>query len=168
MVIIAIYLFSHVYIHVYTYFGNKGIAVTQIKEQGIKSARWASMQQCNYTTDGIFNLHMGCHSVHRGSGGGGIVYHQIQRTVHFFMSSMQLTFIKYVSMFGHWNSNAPWEIKLGTLSILWAMMPPFDQDCLNKLFPHPHCHDSLSWLRKPCIYQLIYWSLQRFPGRLML
>ena len=30
-----------------------------------------SMQQCNYTTDGIFNLHMGCLSVHRESGGGG-------------------------------------------------------------------------------------------------
>ena len=51
--------------------GNKDIVFSQIKVQGIKSARRASMQQCNYTTDGMFNLHMGCHSVHRGSGGGG-------------------------------------------------------------------------------------------------
>ena len=43
-----------------------------------------SMQQCNYTTDGIFNLHMGCLSVYREIGGGGIVYHQIQRTVYCF------------------------------------------------------------------------------------
>ena len=84
MVIKTIYLFSQAYIHVYTYFGNKDIAFSQIKVKGIKSARWASVQQCNYTTEGIFNLHMGCLSVHMGSGVGGIVYHQIQRTVHFF------------------------------------------------------------------------------------
>ena len=36
---------------------------------------------------------------------------------------MELTFIRYVSMFKHWNSNAPREIKLGTFSILWAIMP---------------------------------------------
>ena len=83
VIIITIYLFSQVYIHVYTYFGNEDIAFSQIKVQGIKSAILASMQQCNYTTDGIFNLHMACLSVHRGSGGGGIVYHKIQRTVHF-------------------------------------------------------------------------------------
>ena len=29
------------------------------------------MQQCNYTTDFIFNLHMGCLSVHRGRRGKG-------------------------------------------------------------------------------------------------
>ena len=38
MVIITIYLFSQVYIHVYTYFGNKDIAFSRIKVQGIKSA----------------------------------------------------------------------------------------------------------------------------------
>ena len=63
---------------------TKILHFSQIKVQGIKSARRASMQQCNYTTDGIFNLHMGCHSVHRGSGGGGIVYYEIQRIVHLF------------------------------------------------------------------------------------
>ena len=38
MVIITIYLFSQVYIHVYTYFGKKDIEFSQIKVQGIKSA----------------------------------------------------------------------------------------------------------------------------------
>ena len=38
MVIITIYLFSQVYIHIYTDFGNKDIAFSQIKVQGIKSA----------------------------------------------------------------------------------------------------------------------------------
>ena len=77
------------------------------------------MQQCNYTTDGMFNLHMGCHSVHRGSGGGG---HSLLRDTKdctpFFMSSMQLTFIKYVRMFGLISSNTPREIELGIFSIL--------------------------------------------------
>ena len=34
-----LYVFSQVYIHVYNYFGNKDIAFSQIKVQGIKSAR---------------------------------------------------------------------------------------------------------------------------------
>ena len=34
-----LYLFSQVNIHVYNYFGNKNIAFSQIKVQGIKSAR---------------------------------------------------------------------------------------------------------------------------------
>ena len=39
MVIMTIYLFSQVYIHVYTYFGNKDIAFSQINVRGIKSTR---------------------------------------------------------------------------------------------------------------------------------
>ena len=71
---IVTYLARCIYMYILTSVA-KILHFFQIKVQGIKSARLASMHQCNYTTDGIFNLHIGCLSVHRGSGGGGIVYH---------------------------------------------------------------------------------------------
>ena len=54
------------------------------------------------------------------------------------MPSMQLTFIKYVSMFGHWNSNAPRGIKLGTFSIPWAIMPTLGSGLFEQTLPPFH------------------------------
>ena len=75
------YFFSQVYIL------NLVTKISHFLKLKYKESNLQNELPCSnfyYTKDGIFNLHMGCHSVHRGSGGGGIVYYEIQRIVHLF------------------------------------------------------------------------------------